>query len=345
MFFLKRLKKINKLRILVGACPRLVTETSEIQSGSCHSALRFTSVASLLHAFGSMLSITHAMQKYSYFSRVLILCFGFVFSNVKAQSSLFLEKIESELVCTISHSLRESSGLIIYNQQFYSINDSGNLPYLFSFDSKTGAILDSNLIDVKNIDWEELTQSKDAIFIGDFGDNKQRRDTVFIYKVNKKDLAQRKISVQTIKIGMPRKHNMEAMTYINNEIHLFTKSAKNDPYTFHYKLNDAIGFIKPELIDSFMIEGQVTGACNYGSSVLLIGYKPPLFNSFIYLYERGKELKKLSLGSAFEIGQVEAIYYEKPYIYFTRESHRKLVQKAALFRIDMEILDSFLNKN
>lgn len=87
---------------------------------------------------------------------------------------------------TLPSSLSESSGLIFFNGHLVSHNDSGNENQLFELDTLTGQI--TRTITIKNgtnIDWEDITQDDDAIYIGDFGNNNGNRRDLTIYKITK----------------------------------------------------------------------------------------------------------------------------------------------------------------
>ena len=87
-------------------------------------------------------------------------------------------------------SLRESSGVTRSHRipgVLYSINDSGNAPEIFALDS-TGATLGRWVLpEVDNRDWEAIASGPcpagRCLFIGDLGDNLERRKHVTIYRV------------------------------------------------------------------------------------------------------------------------------------------------------------------
>lgn len=87
-------------------------------------------------------------------------------------------------------SLRESSG-VARSQRipgvFYSINDSGNAPEIFALDSTGAALGQWALPALENRDWEAIASGPcpagRCLFIGDLGDNLERRKHVTIYRV------------------------------------------------------------------------------------------------------------------------------------------------------------------
>jgi hypothetical protein len=87
-------------------------------------------------------------------------------------------------------SLRESSGVARSHRipgVLYSINDSGNEPEIFALDS-TGAALGRWILPaLDNRDWEAIASGPcpagRCLFIGDLGDNLEKRGHVTIYRV------------------------------------------------------------------------------------------------------------------------------------------------------------------
>ena len=90
----------------------------------------------------------------------------------------------------LSRDVRETSGLVLSRQSpglFWTHNDSGNEPHLFLLDSAGTLRGRVRVIGIEPRDWEDLaTGPCDAgtcLFIGDIGDNPERRDSISIYVV------------------------------------------------------------------------------------------------------------------------------------------------------------------
>src|SRR5690606_4745307 len=90
------------------------------------------------------------------------------------------------------------------------------------------------LQNVKNTDWEEIAQDSLYFYIGDFGNNSGRRDTLNIVRVEKQSLLRFMPVVDYIHFSWPtttddegRKskvnYNCEAMVVVRDSIFLFTK--------------------------------------------------------------------------------------------------------------------------
>ncbi|TFG47743.1 MAG: hypothetical protein E4H38_07600 [Gemmatimonadales bacterium] len=87
-------------------------------------------------------------------------------------------------------SLRESSGVARSHRipgVLYSINDSGNAPEIFALDSTGAALGRWALPALDNRDWEAIASGPcpagRCLFIGDLGDNLEKRKHVTIYRV------------------------------------------------------------------------------------------------------------------------------------------------------------------
>jgi hypothetical protein len=86
--------------------------------------------------------------------------------------------------------LRESSGLAHSGRVpglFWTINDSGNPAELFATDSTGRDLGLFRVTGAENVDWETLARGRcgprTCLYIGDVGDNRERRDLVMVYRV------------------------------------------------------------------------------------------------------------------------------------------------------------------
>jgi hypothetical protein len=82
--------------------------------------------------------------------------------------------------------LRETSGLILWNNRLWTFNDNDDVT-LYSLDTINGEILDSlELTGTENRDWEAISQDDAFIYLGDFGNNEHgNRSDLKIYKISK----------------------------------------------------------------------------------------------------------------------------------------------------------------
>ena len=178
-------------------------------------------------------------------------------------------------VADLPDSLKEVSGteMVKNFETFWMVNDAGNDSILFELDSQ-GKIINTLRIKAENNDWEDLTTDTEGnLYIGDFGNNKNKRKDLSILIVKNKAL-KREEPIQVEKITFrypdqkkypPKKKNYnfdcEAFFYLNGSLYLFTKSRvdKKHGQTFMYKLPANPGKYEAEKIDSFQTScNQIT---------------------------------------------------------------------------------------
>ncbi len=156
-----------------------------------------------------------------------------------------------KVIAELPKKLKEVSGTQINKDSeiIWMLNDGGNPSELYAF-SKKGKLKRTLNIKAKNNDWEDLAiDDKGNIYIGDFGNNLNKRKNLVILKVAKKDLDTKKATVQKIKFSYPnqqkyppKKKNMyfdtEAFFYFKNNLYIFTKSRVKNKFgkTFLYKV-------------------------------------------------------------------------------------------------------------
>jgi len=93
--------------------------------------------------------------------------------------------------------LRESSGVARSHalpHLLFTINDSGNEPIVFAFDSSGRALGRWRVPGVRNRDWEALAigpcPAGSCLYIGDIGDNGERELSLTVYRVPEPDRAE-----------------------------------------------------------------------------------------------------------------------------------------------------------
>lgn len=194
-------------------------------------------------------------------------------------------------------SLKEVSGLWIEDpDNYWWLNDSGNPPALY----RTGAdgrLKDSVLLPLRNKDWEEITGDRQGnLYIGDFGNNKNARQDLRIYKyqplTGKIDSILFKFSDQSAfpPAGVSEWHfDCEAMVVWRDTIHIFAKDAFAGPgICKHYILPAQPGnytaFLQEEIL---LKKSAVTGAAldPAGERLVLVSYH---FSKFLGKYILGR---------------------------------------------------------
>jgi hypothetical protein len=171
------------------------------------------------------------------------------------------------VVTDLPRTLSEASGIEKVNNSafIWMINDSGNKSILYGLDS-LGTIKKQVNIKAKNHDWEDLASDKSGnLYIGDFGNNENKRKNIVILKVMNDSLKSLGgIDVEEISFFYPEqkqfppvKNKMhfdcEAFFHYNDSLFLFTKSrTKNElGKTNLYKIPAIKGHHKAEFISSF----------------------------------------------------------------------------------------------
>ncbi len=264
------------------------------------------------------------------------------------------------LCSKLSDTLKESSGVTFFNNLYWTINDSGNTPYIYAFDSSSGIVKHITFIsNASNTDWEEITQDSLNFYIGDFGNNAGNRKDLKIYKVAKSNLLMQQkcdtVTAEIIYFSMSdqidfttrnQNHNfdMEAMCFWNDSLHLFSKNWV-DLSTRHYVLPVIPRTYQLEPIEVLYTGGTITGASASDNTIALCGYNVNNGKCFMYLLWDFAEhrlfsgnKRRIEIGNVFTIGQCEGICLHNDAVYITNEEKLTL---AALNKI--EIKDWIIN--
>lgn len=97
---------------------------------------------------------------------------------------------QREVFAFADREISESSGLVVVDGLFSTVNDSGNFGRVFTVDPATGETVGSTDFDADAIDVEALAtapavagQAEDMVWVGDIGDNLTRRDSIVVRQV------------------------------------------------------------------------------------------------------------------------------------------------------------------
>lgn len=208
----------------------------------------------------------------------------------------------------------EISGMTLYKGSFYFLVDSGGEPELYML-SKDLQLQDTITVkNASNIDWEALTvDAEKNFYIGDIGNNLNRRKNLRIYKFNSE-----RSSLDTIHIEYAqqekfppskekRNFDSEALFWQDDQLHLFSKN-RGRKCVKHYILPDTKGSYELMPTEEIRLNGMITGAdiSPDGSMVALLSYGK------IYIFNReGEKLYQnpLLLIETTRFGQSEAIAF------------------------------------
>jgi len=163
-----------------------------------------------------------------------------------------------EVIAQISSpEIDESSGVAVSKCQkdvFWTHNDSGGGPFLYAFDSSGKSLGTWRLNGVRNIDWEDMATVKAGdgncyLYIGDIGDNQNRREVHAVYRVAEPKLTGETLSstrkdplllteFDTLKFRYTNGgHNAEAMMVHpgTKDIYIVTKNLNGPSEVFKLK--------------------------------------------------------------------------------------------------------------
>ncbi|MGD2034109.1 MAG: hypothetical protein PVF73_03575 [Bacteroidales bacterium] len=216
----------------------------------------------------------------------------------------------------LPYEVYESSGIITFDSIIWTFNDSGNDPVLFGLDTKTGGVVKTLLVNgAENVDWEDITQDTDFIYIGDFGNNNGTRDDLCIYKVPKSllnDSAYQETDSEKIRFIYEDQsefspgfgntaYDCEAMIFDGDSLVLFTKDWATGRSSV-YKLPRVPGSYKAGKYFELDTDGLITGADFSVQENLLVlcGYADvaPLvikIKSFRYARSADMEIRRIVL--------------------------------------------------
>ncbi|TPG42209.1 T9SS C-terminal target domain-containing protein [Flavobacterium pectinovorum] len=275
-------------------------------------------------------------------------------------------KIKPQYSKKLSDSIKETSGLISFNNLLWTHNDDHDKT-IYGLDS-LGTIKRKIILDkVKNNDWEEISQDSTHIYIGDFGNNYAgNRTDLHILKIEKESFLEGNANIETISFQYsnqtdfsPKKQNTtnfdcEAFIVSKDSIYLFTKEW-NTSKTSIYAIPNKSGNHVAQLKDTLDTKGLVTGATYLESKKLIVlcGYskigKPFLYLLYDYKNNAFLSGNKRRITIKLPIIQIEGIATKDGlHYYLTNES---LIRKPILnipqqiHYFDLStILQSYLHK-
>ena len=258
---------------------------------------------------------------------LIILCHAFVFTQEDAKE-----------LGNLPSAISETSGLLFHNGKLITHNDSGNGPQLFELDTLTLEITRTIFVsNVENIDWEDLAQDAEYLYIGDFGNNVGTRNDLAVYRISKQDYDSSD-TVQAERLDFSyvdqtdftdsgnSDWDAEAFFVLNNELIILTKQWKSNG-TVAYSIPKTPGTHIAQRIGAHDANGLITGATyNPLSDVLfLIGYSSTL-GPFTIRIEKptnasifGTSPERIAFGAG--LAQVEGITYADINTYFVSSEY------------------------
>ncbi len=282
---------------------------------------------------------------------VFLCCFFLLANYLQSQQTI-------SLVGVLPEAVNETSGIIFYNGRLITHNDSGNSPELFEIDTLTQQI--TRIVEVsnaENIDWEDLAQDQNYIYIGDIGNNRGDRTDLAVYRISKMEYDNSN-TVSAERIGFSYEDqtdfnptsnsdwDAEALTMLRGQLTLFTKRWQTGGSSV-YVIPSTPGEHMAINLGSTQFSGLVTAATyNDITNVLyLLGYSQ-LLQPFLVRYEDppgplsfsgNGEFSNLNIGLA----QTEAIAFVDANIYYISSerfinSSPPIALEASLFKLETE---------
>ncbi len=238
-----------------------------------------------------------------------------------------------QLLFELPFQVRETSGLVSYNNLLWTHNDSKHKAELYALSPEDGKILKTiRVANAVNIDWEEISRDEHHLYIGDIGNNSGNRRVFQIYKLplSLLDLdSEADVFADTINFSYPdqpeksaylnHNYDCEAFVVSGDWIYLFTKNWA-DGRTNLYRVPASKGVWQAEYVDSFDVNGLITGA-DYQpetNQLVLVGYTNRTWLPYMWIMFdfRGNDFfsgnKRRINFTRLVTNQIEAVAFTEP---------------------------------
>ena len=229
----------------------------------------------------------------------------------------------------LPNQLNEISGIDdAFRSAYFSINDSGDGPFVYIMNEDGGSILHKMFVSgTDNIDWEDLSTDGEFLYIGDIGNNRNQRRDLMVYRVpinyswtfyynggklnhNLPDTVQAEFFVLNYpdQIMFPPEDSQmnfdsEALTYADGKLLILSKD-RSKPYNGICKIYEADlsnNMLEVKLLQEIHLKGvswltgSVTGCDYLNNKLYVLTYKR------LYIFERSNGqfelIRKKNLGS------------------------------------------------
>ncbi len=253
--------------------------------------------------------------------------------------------------------VKETSGLIFFDDLLWTHNDSGGEAVLYGLDTANGQIVRQlKFPEIEHSDWEDVALNEEYIFIGDFGNNSGSRKDLHIHRVRRSDVPTKgdaKLETAEIQFHFEdqavfsvnwksNNFDCEAMVAGEENLYLFTKN-RGDQHSRIYQLPTSPGNHVAKLIGRFDSKGLITGADYLPNqkTLVLIGYTYKTWKPFVWLFY-GFEQEDFLSGKKRKIDllnllttQVEGIAFINPWqVMISAESSKSFTARA--FKMDLQ---------
>lgn len=231
----------------------------------------------------------------------------------------------------LNNHLNEISSLESLNDStLLAVNDSGNKAEIIVLKTNGDIQRTIPVVGVENQDWEgiSLSEDKQHLFIGDFGNNLLNRKNQLIYSINIENLEQKETlrldSTITLRDNIVQQKDWEAMLIAQSHL-LFSKEKDSTLIVYLSKDHGVVIHEKTlNLPGRSYWKTAITDACVFDDKYYLLTYKRVLVYTSNWDLER-----KIKLG---RIRQFEALCATNLGIFVACERNR-ILGKAKLFFI------------
>ena len=183
--------------------------------------------------------------------------------------------------------------MILWNNSLFTINDDTDT-HIYELNTKGEFVNKYKLKGITNVDWKEISQDEDYIYVRDFGNNAAgNRKDLKINKILKSSLSSDNPQIETINFSYSNQTDFsvqsktdfdcEAMIVTSENIFLFTKQWVTQ-VTSVYILPKTPGNHQAKLTHTFDVKGLITGATYVKDNKLiaLTGYNT-VGETFMYI--------------------------------------------------------------
>ncbi len=289
--------------------------------------------------------------------KIIYACLGLAILVAGTITTKAVYHLYSKKRVSFDPQLSEISGIEFdKKRRLWAINDSGDGPFLYQLEKDGSVARKVEITNAKNVDWEDITQDAFGhFFLGDFGNNDQKRRWLTIYKIeNPIDIKTDAVEAEIIKFTYPeldgspvlpsqRNFDLEAFVEFDHNLYLFTKNRTSpfDGITNLYRIGDYAANFDAEHIGSFQTCTTLEKLCWVTSAalspdrkmlVLLDSTSLWLFNHFEGDNFFSGDVSRIDLGI---VTQKEAVtFYDSNTIVFTDEEFNGIGGNAYVIKLD-----------
>lgn len=268
----------------------------------------------------------------------------FLYSTV-----VFAQQIKS---VDLGNKLTEISGLAqLATNVFVGINDSGNKAELFLFNENGESIKTVAITNATNIDWEDLAMDDTYLYIGDIGNNLNKRKDLCVYRVLKSDvLNQTKVLAEKLSYAYsnqtdfpPKKRDYnfdaEALIVLNDSLWIIAKNNAEPwngnaavymiPKTPGNHVAEEKGTVFTGSVDWW--EDAITGADLFEGRLYILTYNRVLVFNPNKLHEPSKLLLKFE-----RITQKESIVVVDKNTLYIADEKQMIIGGGKLYKIEFK---------